>query len=253
MSFHSFYLPSCFLFLVFITGAARAEQFTAAVAANFTSTITRLAPDFERTTGHKLVVSYGATGKLYAQIANGAPFDVLLSADDETPKRMETEGLAVPGTRFTYAIGRLVLWSPQPGIVDSRGDILRTGDIARLAIANPKTAPYGAAAVLTMKKLGVWERLSHRLVYGENIAQTLQFVSSGNATAGFVALAQVRALPASRIGSQWIVPVELYEPLRQDAVLLKRAAGNTAARAFLEYLRSTRVKAIIENLGYTSP
>lgn len=241
------------LFLVVIADAACAEQVTAAVAANFTSTITRLAPDFEHTTGHKLVVSVGATGKLYAQIANAAPFDVLLSADDETPRRMETEGLAVPGTRFTYAIGRLVLWSPQPGIVDSRGDILRTGDMARLAIANPKTAPYGAAAVQTMKKLGAWERLSQRLVYGENIAQTLQFVSSGNATAGFVALAQVRALPASQAGSLWIVPVELHEPLRQDAVLLKRAAGNTAARAFLEYLRSTRAKIIIEELGYTIP
>lgn len=245
--------PVFLLLLAAITGAAQADQVTVAVAANFTGAIQRLAPDFERATGHTLVASFAATGKFYAQIANGAPFDVLLAADDETPKRLETDGLAVPGTRFTYAIGRLALWSPQSGVVDRRGDILRTGAIARLAIANPKTAPYGAAAVQTMKKLGVWERLSQRLVYGENVAQTLQFVSSGNATAGFVALAQVRALPASRAGSHWIVPAELHAPLRQDAVLLPRAAGNAGARAFLEYLRSTRARAAIEELGYTPP
>ena len=241
------------LLVLCLPGSAAAEEAVVAVAANFTEVVERLEADFERDSGHTVTFVAGSTGKLYAQIANGAPFDVLLAADDETTKRMEAEGLAVPGTRFTYAIGRLVLWSPQSGVVDERGDVLRKGQVARLAIANPKTAPYGAAAVQTMKKLGVWERLEQRLVFGENIAQTLQFVSSGNATVGFVALAQIRALPAAQAGSRWIVPVELYEPLRQDAVLLKRAAERTAARAFLEYLRSTRVKAIIENLGYTSP
>jgi molybdate transport system substrate-binding protein len=228
-----------------------ADEVTAAVAANFTGTLNRLRTDFERTTGHRLVSSFGATGNLYTQIKSGAPFDVLLAADDEHPLRLEREGDAVSGTRFTYATGRLALWSAKTGVVDDRGEVLRRGDFEHLAIANPRTAPYGAAAVQIMRRLGVWERLVPRLVQGENITQTFQFVRSGNAALGFVAYAQVRALPAGQAGSFWLVPAELHDALRQDAVLLKRGVDNKAARAFLDYLRSPAARTIIEAYGYT--
>lgn len=240
-----------FLFSMLSAVTAQAEQVNVAVAANFTAAMQRLAPEFGRATGYKLTASYGATGKLYAQIVNGAPFDALLSADDETPLRLEREGLGVAGTRFTYAIGRIVLWSSGAVIVDDSGEVLKAGDFAHLAIANPKTAPYGAAAEQTLRRLGAWNRVAPRLVYGENISQTLQFVSSGNAQLGFVALAQVRALAELQRGSQWLVPAELHDPLRQDAILLKRAADNKGARAFLAFLRSPRAKAVIEELGYS--
>jgi molybdate transport system substrate-binding protein len=230
-----------------------ADDVTVAVAANFTNAINRLTPGFERTTGHKLVTSFGSTGKLYAQIRNGAPFDVFLAADEARPKRLEAEGAAVPNTRFTYAIGRLVLWSPDPDAVDPDGAVLRTGKFAHLAIANAKTAPYGAAAEQVLHRLGVWAHVAPRLVRGENITQTFQFVSTGNAALGLVALAQVRSLPPMRQGSQWIVPDQLHDPLRQDAVLLARGADNGAARAFLAYLRSPTVKSIIRGLGYSTP
>jgi molybdate transport system substrate-binding protein len=242
-----------FGFLVATGPIAVADDVIAAVAANFTGAINRLMPDFERRTGHKLAPSFGATGKLYAQIKNGAPFDVLLAADDEYPRKLALEGFADPATRFTYAIGRLALWSAKPGLVDDHGEILRTGNFAHLAIANPKSAPYGAAAVQVMRRLGVWERVASRLVYGESITQTFQFVSTGNALVGFVALAQVRALPAAETGSYWLVPADLHDPLRQEAILLQRAANNKAARAFLDYLRSPDAKSIIEQLGYATP
>ena len=224
-----------------------------AVASNFSVVINRIAPEFEKTTGHRLIASFGSTGKLYAQIRNGAPFDVLLAADDEHPKRLEADSVAVAGTRFTYAIGRLALWSPQPNFVDASADVLRHGQFAHLAIANAKTAPYGAAAEQVMRRLGVWERLAPRLVRGENITQTFQFVSTGNAALGFVALGQVRTLPPARQGSHWLVPAELHEPLRQEAVLLRRGADKAAARALLDYLRASDVKSIIQNLGYATP
>ncbi|HKQ30295.1 MAG TPA: molybdate ABC transporter substrate-binding protein [Burkholderiales bacterium] len=232
--------------------AAQSEEIAAAVAANFTAAMQWLVPEFERASGHKVVTSFGATGKLYAQIKNGAPFDVFLCADDETPRRLETEGDGVTGTRYTYAIGRLALWSPKPNAVDERGDVLKTGDFTHIAIANPKTAPYGAAAEQVMRKLGVWEKLTPKLVQGENIAQTFQFVHSGNAQLGFVALAQVRALSATDRGSQWLVPETMHESLRQDAILLRRAADKPAARAFLDFLRSASARKRIEELGYTT-
>lgn len=230
-----------------------AAEVAVATAANFTAAINRLAPDFERRSGHKVVASFGATGTLYAQIKNGAPFDILLAADAAHPLRMETEGLTVPGSRFTYATGRLALWSAKPGVVDKDAQILRRGEFAHLAIANPKTAPYGAAAVQVLQHLGVEARVRPRIVQGENITQTFQFVSTGNALLGFVAWAQVRALPAAQAGSYWLVPAELHDPLHQDAVLLKRAAGLAAARAFLDYLRSPPARSIITELGYTTP
>lgn len=230
-----------------------AGDVTVAAAANFTAGLNRLGADFERRSGHKVIASFGATGKLYAQIKNGAPFDLLLAADAGHPRRLETEGLAVPGTRFTYATGRLALWSAKPGVVDKDGEILRRGEFAHVAIANPKAAPYGAAAIQVLQRLGVEERVRPRLVQGENITQAFQFVSTGNALLGFVAWAQVRTLPAAQAGSYWLVPTELHHPLHQDAVLLKRAADLAAARAFLDYLRSPPARSIITELGYTTP
>ena len=233
--------------LLVVVGDAGAQDVQLAVAANFAGTAKRLGEQFTRASGHRLAVSSGSTGKFYAQIRNGAPFDVLLSADDETPQRLEKEELAVAGSRFTYAIGKLVLWSPQAGLVDDQGDVLRRAPFKRLAIANPRLAPYGAAAQATMEKLGVWDALQPRLVQGENIAQTFQFVSTGNAELGFVALSQIHE---GKAGSSWIVPATLYTPLRQDAVLLIRAERNAAARQFLEHLRSPAARDLIRSHGY---
>lgn len=241
------------LMLSLLSATARAEQVTVAIAANFTAAMQRLSPVFERTSEHKLVSSFGASGKLYAQIANGAPFDVLLSADDETPLRLEREGFGVAGTRFTYAVGRLVLWSPRAGLVDERGDVLLTGDHKYLAIANPKTAPYGAAAEQVLRQRQAWERNLSRLVQGENIAQTLQFIHSGNAELGFIAQSQLMGLPPTQRGSHWLVPAALHQPLRQDAVLLARAADKPGARAFLDFLRSDYARKTITDLGYELP
>jgi molybdate transport system substrate-binding protein len=231
---------------------ASADPVTVAVAANFSEAVKRMAPRFQRATGHKLIPSFGATGKFYAQIRNSAPFEVLLAADEETPRRLAAEGYAVPDSRFTYAVGWLALWSPTPGFVDSRGAVLRQGTFARLAIANPKLAPYGAAAETAMKKLGVHDAIAPKLVQGENIAQTFQFVQTGNAQLGFVALAQVMALKEGERGSWWIVPASLHAPIRQDAVLLKAGESKPAARAWLDFLKGAEARHIIESLGYAT-
>ncbi len=243
---------SCALLLSGLIAAApaRADDVSVAVAANFTEAVKRIAPLFEKATGHRVQASFGATGTLYAQIRNGAPFEVLLSADDGTPAKLAAEGYGVPTSRFTYAVGRLVLWSATPGYVDARGEVLKKNDFARLAIANPKLAPYGSAAVAAMKKMGVYDAVAPKLVQGDNIAQTFQFVSTGNAQLGFVALAQVLALPENARGSYWVIPGKLHEPIRQDAVLLKPGANKPAARAFLEFLKSEQARKVIESLGY---
>ena len=242
------------LLLVIVSAApAIADEARVAVAANFAGAAKQLAAVFERETSHRLQLSAGSTGKFYAQIANGAPFDVLLSADSETPLRLEQEKLAVAGSRFTYAVGKLVLWSPRAGLVDDKGEVLRSGSFKRLAIANPKVAPYGAAAMQTMERLGVWSALKDRLVQGENIAQTFQFVSSGNADLGFIALSQIRESGQPRSGSQWLVPPSLHQPLRQDAGLLAPGAANPAARAFLEFLRGSAAREAIRAFGYETP
>jgi len=235
---------------VFMFGTAQAGEVKLAVAANFTAPMQKIAAAFEKDTGHKAVLSFGSTGKFYAQIKNGAPFDVLLAADSATPAKLAAEGAASAESRFTYAIGKLVLWSPQPGLVDAKGEVLRTADGKRIAVADPRLAPYGAAAMEALGKLGLVESLKPRFVQGENIGQTYQFVATGNAPLGFVALSQVFADGKLTRGSAWIVPAELYAPIRQDAIELKPGAGNPAAKALLAYLRSAPAQAVIRAYGY---
>ena len=233
----------------------QAEEVQVAVAANFAAPMQKIAAAFEKDTGHKAVLSFGATGKFYAQIRHGAPFAVLLAADDETPARLVKEGLGVAGSAFTYAIGQLVLWSAQPGVVDGQGAVLadlasgqRTG---KLAIADPKLAPYGAAAIQVLDRRGLADPLRPHLVTGENIAQTFQFVKTGNATLGFVAMSQVMVDGQLTAGSAWVVPAALHEPIRQDAVLLKPGQNTPAAQALLQYLRSDGARALIRSHGYS--
>ena len=213
--------------------AAQADTVSVAVAANFTAPMQKIAAAFEADTGHKAELSFGATGKFYAQITNGAPFQILLSADDTTPAKLEKDSKAVAQTRFTYAIGTLVLWSAQPGYVDAQGQVLQTGDFKHLALANPKLAPYGLAATQAMDKLGLTTKLQPRWVQGENIAQTYQFVASGNAQLGFVALSQVMVDGKIAQGSAWQVPAQLHDPIRQDAALLLPGKDSAAAAALL--------------------
>lgn len=227
---------------------AQAAKVQVAVAANFTAPMQKIAPLFEADTGHKAVLAFGSSGRFYAQIRNGAPFDVLLSADDETPARLEREGQG--GSRSTYAIGKLVLWSRQPALVDGQGEVLKAGPFNKIALADPRLAPYGAAAIEAMTKLGVIEALRPKFVQGENIAQTYQFVATQNAPLGFVALSQVWADGKLKEGSAWLVPASLYRPIRQDAILLNRGRDNAAAAALLQYLRGDKARAIIASYGY---
>lgn len=227
-----------------------AAEASVAVAANFTAPIKAIAPDFERDTGHRLKLSFGATGQFYAQIRHGAPFAVLLSADDETPFKLEEEGLSVPGSRFTYAIGKLVLWSKKPGFVDDKGQVLRVGLFEKIAIANPKLAPYGAAAMEAIDQMGLRERIADKIVEGASITQTFQFVSSENAALGFVALSQVYADGQIKQGSAWIVPSNMHSPIKQDAVILNPGKDNPAAVALLKYLQGDKARAIIRAFGY---
>jgi molybdate transport system substrate-binding protein len=238
------------LMLCFCMTGLQAGEVRVAVAANFAAPMQRIAQLFEQDTGHKAMLSLGSTGNFYAQIRNGAPFDVLLAADDETPIKLEQEGLGVVGTRFTYAVGKLVLWSKRPGVVDDKGDVLRRGSFQRLAVANPKLAPYGAAALEVLNQMGLMQTLSPKLVQGDNIAQTYQFVSTENAQLGFVALSQVWADGHITQGSGWIVPAHLYTPIQQDALLLARGQGNEAAKALMTYLRSNKIKWVIRAAGY---
>ena len=230
--------------------AAQAGEVTVAVAANFSAPMQKIALAFEQDTGHKAQLAFGATGKFYAQIKNGAPFAVLLAADDETPLRLEKEGLAVAGTRFTYAVGRLALWSKDSHFVDDKGEILRSNRFEKLAIADPKLAPYGAAAMEVMQRMGLQAQLASKFVQGESIGQTYQFVSTGNAPLGFVALSQVSFEGRITQGSAWVVPQNLHTSLKQDAVLLNAGKDNTAALALLKYLQSDAAKTIIRGYGY---
>ncbi|ARS51039.1 molybdate ABC transporter substrate-binding protein [Ectopseudomonas mendocina] len=234
-------------------GGVSAGEVKVAVAANFTAPLQAIAPAFEKATGHKLVASFGATGQFYAQIKNGAPFDVLLAADDTTPARLEHEGASVLGSRFTYAIGSLVLWSADAAYLDGTDAALQAGQFRHLSLANPKAAPYGLAAMQVLDKLGLSEAVKSKLVEGQNITQAHQFVFTGNAELGFVALSQVYKDGQVSSGSAWIVPEAMYEPIRQDAVILRQGASNPAAAALVEYLQGAEAARVIESFGYKLP
>ena len=227
-----------------------AGEVQVAVAANFTAPMQALARQFEQATGHRVVVSFGATGQLYAQIQHGAPFELFFSADASTPQKLEQEGLAVAGSRFTYAIGSLVLWSAREGYLDGTDAVLRAGRFRHLAIADPQTAPYGQAAVQTLQQLGLSDALQGKLVVGQSIGKALHFVSTGNAELGFVALSQVYQDGQLSSGSAWRVPAELHDPIRQDALMLKRGRDNPVAAALVEYLQGAQAAAIIQSYGY---
>jgi molybdate transport system substrate-binding protein len=240
------------LFALLLSLPAHADVVLAAVASNFRATAERLAADFATQTGHELRFSFGSTGKLHAQITHGAPFDVLLAADVNSPRLLEEAGLGVAGSRFTFAIGELVLWSAADGVVDCRQELENLGSF-RLAIANPATAPYGGAAREFLLHAGLWERVAPQLVYGENIAQTLHFAVSGNARYALIARSQAvdPQLPAATC--LWAVPDDTHSPLLQQAILLRRAAANAAAQSFLDYLRGADARATIRRSGYGVP
>lgn len=239
--------PRCWLLcLVLSVQTASADEVQVAVAANFSLPMQAMAAGFERETGHKLVVSVGSTGKFYAQIKNGAPFDVVLAADAEIPAKLEREGFGVSGSRFTYAVGKLVLWSAKAGYVDDRGEVLKRGEFNHLAIASPKVAPYGAAAMEVLTQLGLVEGLQPKLVQAENIGQAHQFVASGNAELGFVALSQV----IKGEGSGWLVPDTLYQPIRQEALRLIPGQDKPGAVALMQYLGQDQARAVIRSFGY---
>jgi molybdate transport system substrate-binding protein len=236
--------------MALLCSGAHAGQVLVAVAANFAAPMQKIAAAFEASTLHTIKLSIGSTGGIYAQVRNGAPYDVFLAADDETPARLQAEGFAVRGSRFTYARGRLVLWSANPALVDAKGDVLARGAFDKIAIADPKLAPYGTAAVETMQRIGVYDKLRPKIVQGANIGQAFQFVTSGSAPLGFVALSQVMTDGRIMKGSAWVVPLDLHSPLRQDAVVLTRGAANPAAADLADFLRSEKARGIIRAYGY---
>ena len=241
------------LLLALVSNNVGADEVRVAVAANFTKAIKQIAPLYEKKTGNKLVASFGSTGQLYTQIKNGAPFDAFLAADEKRPKKLIAEDAAVADSYFVYARGRLALWSSTPGYVDDKGAVLKTGDFKKIAIANPKAAPYGEAAIETLTALKLLDTLQSKLVIGENISQTQQFVASGSVPLGFVALAQVKSLPADGRGSWWVVPETMHTPIAQGAVLLKKTDHAATAKNFLAFLKSPEAVTIIRELGYDVP
>lgn len=232
-----------------------ADEVQVAVAANFMAPMKAIAADFEKDTGHKTVLAFGTVGKFYAQIHNGAPFEVMVAADEETPAKLARDGLGLGDTRYVYAIGKLVLWSAKPGFVDDKGEVLKKGDFQHLALANPKLAVYGAAGMDVMKRLGVLPALEPKFVFAENITQAHMFVSSGTAELGFVAYSQVAGKDGSGIasGSAWMVPQEFYSPIRQDVIVLAKGKDNPAASALASYLKTPKAKAVIRSFGYDLP
>lgn len=233
--------------------SARAGELNVAVAANFTAPMKRIAVLFEEESGHKVKLSFGSSGKLTSQIIQGAPFDVFLAADEKYPELLERKGLADKETRFVYALGKLVLWSAKPGLVGDGGAVLGKDDFGRLAYADPELAPYGLAAKETLKSMGLWDKLQGKLVTGENIGQAYQFVASGNAGVGFIALSQITRDGKVEHGSWWIVPADKYSPIRQCAVRLTAARDKAAAKVFFDYLKRKKTMAIIRSFGYGLP
>jgi molybdate transport system substrate-binding protein len=236
-----------------IVGPSFAGEVNVAVASNFSAPMAQIVKLFEQQSGHNVKLSFGSTGKFYAQIKGGAPFDVFFAADTATPQRLEAEGMTVNGSRFVYALGNLVLWSAQPGYVDDKGEVLRKGGYSKLAIADSKLAPYGLAAKQTLERLELWDVIQNKLVTGENITQTYQFAATGNVELAFVALSQVMRDGKVSAGSWWIVPTHMYNPIRQSAVLLSRAKDKVTSQAFLDFLKSEKAAAIIRSYGYELP
>jgi molybdate transport system substrate-binding protein len=247
---HGLVLPTACVVALLLSPAVQADEVKVAVAANFAGPLAKIAEGFTAASGHTLSISAGSTGKFSSQIAAGAPFEVLIAADDETPKKLIKDGHAVAGSNFTYAIGVLVLWSAQPGFVDDQGAALAAGKFGKLAIANPKLAPYGQAGLEVIKARGLTEAIAPKLVTAESIAQAYQFIATGNAELGFVALSQVAVPGKPVLGSFWRVPASLYGEIRQDAVLLKPGEKSAAAAALLAYLKSSAGKAVIQAYGY---
>jgi molybdate transport system substrate-binding protein len=233
-----------------LASQAYAGELIAAVAANFTAPAQQIVELFQKDTGHTVKLSFGSSGKFYSQIKDGAPFDVFLAADEKNPKLLEAEGLAVKGTGFVYALGKLVLWSAKPGFVDDKGAVLGKEDFIKLAYADPKLAPYGLAAQETLQKLKLWDKVQSKLVTGESITQTYQFAATGNADLAFIALSQITKDGKVTEGSWWIVPADMYNPIRQAAIQLTAAKDKVAAQAFLKYLKSEKALAIISSFGY---
>jgi molybdate transport system substrate-binding protein len=230
-----------------------AGEMNAAVAANFTAPMQQIVDLFQKESGHTVKLSFGSSGGFYSQIKEGAPFDVFLAADEKNLKLLEQEGLAVANSRFVYALGKLVLWSVKPGYVDDKGAVLSIGNYKKLACADPKLAPYGLAAQETLQRLELWDKVQSKLVTGESIAQTYQFAASGNAELAFIALSQITKDGKVTEGSSWLVPSNLYSPIRQSAVQLSAAKDKVAAQAFLTFLKSEKAVAIIRSFGYELP
>ena len=235
---------------IIVAAQAHADEIRVAVASNFAETMSEISGRFEAATGHKVTLISGSTGKHYAQISNGAPFDVFFAADARRPELLERAGLAEPASRFTYAVGKLVLWSPHADYVDAKAKVLERGDFRHLAIANPKLAPYGRAAQEVLRARGLWRALNSRIVRGENVGQAFQFVRSGNAELGFVAYSQLKRPDQAFQGSMWEVPQILYTPIEQQAVSLK---SSNVARAFMSFVRSDEALVIIRDYGYSTP
>ena len=250
-SLRSFLMTLCLAVTLLPAASARAAEVVAAVAANFGPAMARIEPGFESATGHNLTLVLGSSGKFLQQIQQGAPFDVFLSADAERPELLARSNLGVPASRFTYAIGRLTLWSPDPKAFSDGETYLKAGAFRHLAIANPAVAPYGVAAQRTLEQLGLWAGLQEKIVRAEDIGQVYAMIGSGAAEVAFVAYSSV--LAGNKPGSQWLVPQTLYPPLRQDAILITRAKSNPAAKALLDYLKTPAAREVIESLGYDLP
>jgi len=236
-----------------MASSVNAGEVNAAVAANFTEPVKQIVELFQKETGHTVKLSFGSSGKFYSQIKEGAPFDVFLAADEKNPSLLEKEGLAVSGTRFVYALGKLVLWSAQPGYVDDKGAVLSKSSNNKIAYADPKLAPYGLAAQETLQKMNLWDKVQSKLVTGESIIQAYQFAATGNAELAFIALSQITRDGKQSEGSFWLVPADLYNPIKQSAVQLRATKDPTAAKAFMAFLKSEKALAIIRGFGYGLP
>ncbi|MFT5716642.1 MAG: molybdate transport system substrate-binding protein [Oleiphilaceae bacterium] len=240
----------CFLVISLISCCSFADQVRIAVAGNFYQPLKLISAQFSQLSGHELQVSVGSTGKLYAQIINGAPFDVLISADQIRPTKLAAQQLAIKKTQFTYAIGKLVLWSRDQSLIDNQGMHLKTGTLKHLAIANPKIAPYGEQAVNVLKNMGIYQQLASKLILGQSVGQTFQHLSTGSVQQGILALSQVMQDGTISSGSGWIIPDALYQPIQQDAILLNKGKNNAAAIAFLAYLKNPQSEKVIRSFGY---